>query len=154
MLLGGAIYHNIQNSQPASRLVRLFLYWVTICEHMYTDCNLCSASQSGSGSPNVMGGGQVTALGSYTPLTLGLITTSMWGGKKEIISIIEDDNDGRTTCVFLCAKFCIQEDTRINRYFTSTRTKYFCNLYPMPTKPSSNSKCKVINASPKLMLNN
>jgi len=54
MLLGGAIYHNIQNSQPAS-----------------------SASQSGSGSPNVMGGGQVTALGSYTPLTLGLITTSM-----------------------------------------------------------------------------
>jgi len=54
MLLGGAIYHNIQNSQPSS-----------------------SASQSGSDSPSVMGGSQVTALGSYTPLTLGLITTSM-----------------------------------------------------------------------------
>ena len=152
MLLGGAIYHNIQNSQPASRLVRLFLYWVTICEHMYTDCNLCSASQSGSGSPNVMGGGQVTALGSYTPLTLGLITTSMWGGKKEIISI-EDDNDGRTTRLFFLCQVLYPRRYKNRSLFTSTRTKYFCNLYPMPMKPSSNSKCKVINASPKLMLN-
>ena len=79
MLLGGAIYHNIQNSQPSSRLVRLLLYCVTICALVqHINCNVwCSASQSGSGSPNVMGGSQVTGLGSYTPLTLGLITTSM-----------------------------------------------------------------------------
>jgi len=47
MLLGGAIYHNIQNSQPSSP----------------------------TSSPSMMG--QVTPLGAYTPLTLGLITTSM-----------------------------------------------------------------------------
>ena len=150
MLLGGAIYHNIQNSQPASRLVRLFLYRVIICEHMYTDCNMCSASQSGSGSPNVMGGGQVTALGSYTPLTLGLITTSMWGGKKEIISI-EDDNDGRTTRLFfLCQVLYPRRYKNQSLFYINTDQVL---LYPMPMKPSSNSKCKVINASPKLMLN-
>ena len=57
--------------------IMLHLNICTIVRACVYDCNMCSASQSGSGSPNVMGGGQVTALGSYTPLTLGLITTSM-----------------------------------------------------------------------------
>ena len=77
--------------------------------------NMCSASQSGSGSPNVMGGGQVTALGSYTPLTLGLITTSMWKGKRDYL----------IQCGRQWQKFCIRKDMQTDCHFISTRLKYF-----------------------------
>ena len=152
MLLGGAIYHNIQNSQPASRLVRLFLYWVTICEHMYIywlQNVQCFPEWQWISKCN----------GRWASDCTWILHTSD-SRSHHNLHVRRKERDHlhhwgwqwwkNYLCFSLCQVLYPRRYKNQSLFYINTDQVL---LYPMPMKPSSNSKCKVINASPKLMLN-